>query len=639
MRFEAKDGLTALRNGLFGFGLLALTAGGAAAQLHFDGNVIYQCNIANNTLAGQFVGAPSAGSDSTTCPTGYDALTLGTVTFTHNLFADPLLPTAVYKANVVPNFQPAAGSPAYFHSVVVPDPWFMQTTYAGAIGPGVRAADWTQGWTYYDSTGANRHDLHLASNGDPDPRPIAQYHNINLYSNQTWSADSSYLVFGFLRVKSQATLRIPAGVVIFEDKATLGTVVVERGAKIYAIGDKDHPIIITSSDPPGSMQPGSGGGIYLCGYAKTNLVNSCIGDSAAAEGGAIGFYGGNDNHDNSGTLRYVRVEYAGKEVTPNNELNTFTFCGCGDGTTLDHLEAFESVDDHFEFFGGAANIRYAIGIDGRDDGYDTQLGYQGKGQFLICRQWAGKSPAGDQNGDKGIECDNNEYEYTANRCAGHTIMWAVNCTFIGDHRSGPTWPGPSSAVNLRNGAILGGAVNCICYDFKTAALKVDVNETWRNHCLDIPFGRRAVRKRHHGRSGRVGQAVHRAQLSESVPRPARCVVRAAVGGTRPRGDLLGDRSAHPDDRGLGHAGRAAHVDLERRPLDAERRVLLQGSHRQPAVIRKDHADRLTSDRTPCDPAGCGPSRLRPAAEAVVVPPGGTAPRSLEVESDGPRSTD
>ena len=485
MRLAAKDGLGALRSGLLGLGLLAIAASTASAQLTFDGNVIYQCNLSNNTFAGQFVGAPSPGSDSTACPAGYTAATLGMTTFTHNLFADPLLPTAVYQKNVVPNFQPQAGSPAYGHAVVVPDPWFMQTCYAGAIGPGPND-DWTKGWTYYDSTGANRHDLHLASNGDPDPRPIAQYHNINLYRSQTWSADSSYLIFGFLRVKDQATLTVPEGVVIFEDKATLGTIIGERGSKIYMIGDKDEPIIITSSDPPGSQVTGAGGGIYLLGRAKVNIVNSCIGDSAGAEGAAIGYYGGNDDHDNSGTLRYVRVEYAGKEITPNNELNSFTFCGCGDNTNLSYLEAFEGVDDAFEFFGGSANIRYAIGIDGRDDGYDVQLGYRGKGQFIIDRPWAGKSPAGDQNGDKGIECDNNEFEYTADRCAGETRMWACNCTFVGDHRQGPLWPGPSSAVNLRNGHMDSGVVNSICYDFKTAALKVDVNDTWRPHCLNIP---------------------------------------------------------------------------------------------------------------------------------------------------------
>ena len=287
-------------------------------------------------------------------------------------------------------------------------------------------------------------------------------------------------------MKDQATLTIPAGVVVFEDAATLGTIVADRGGRLVAVGTEDHPIIITSSDPPGSQTTGAGGGIYLLGRARTNIVDSCAGDSVGAEGGDVGQYGGNDDHDGSGQLSYVRVEYAGKEITPNNALNSFTFCGCGDNTLLDHLEAFEGVDDCWEFFGGTANIRYGVGIDGRDDGYDVQLGYRGKGQFLIVRPWAGKSPAGDQNGDKGCEWDNNEYEYTATRCAGPTNVTCVNCTFVGDHRQGPTWPGPSSAVNMRNGRMAGTCLNSICYMFKLGALKIDTNDIWRPHCDNMP---------------------------------------------------------------------------------------------------------------------------------------------------------
>lgn len=502
MRFVSEIDIGKLRRGLIGLGLVALAAGPASAQMTFDGNIVFNCNF-SGTFPGQFVGAPSASPDSTTCPAGYNAAQLGMVTFTHNRYVDPLLPTAVYQTNTIPNFQPLAGSPAYFGAIKVPDPWFAQTCFLGAIGPNP-GDDWTTvstwgnhptlaqqnqpntGWTYYDTTGAGRHDLHLASNGDPDPRPLAIYDQIRLYQSQTWSADSNYLVRGFLRVKDQATLTIPAGTVILEDKATLGTLVADRGGRIVAVGGPDNPVIITSSDPPGSQTTGAGGGIYLLGRAKTNLVNSCIGDSAGAEGGDVGFYGGNDTHDDSGTLRYVRVEFAGKEITPNNELNSFTFCGCGDNTQIDHVEAFDGVDDAFEFFGGSANIRYGLGIDGRDDNYDWQLGYTGKGQFLIGRPWAGKSPAGDQNGDKGIEADNNEFEYTALRCAGRSNAMAANCTWIGDHRQGPTWPGPTSAVNLRNGTA-GGCVNSICYMFKTAALKIDVDETWRAHCNAFPI--------------------------------------------------------------------------------------------------------------------------------------------------------
>src|SRR4029453_2622430 len=93
-------------------------------------------------------------------------------------------------------------------------------------------------------------------------------------------------------VKDQTTLTIPAGVVVFQDQATLGTLIVERGGKLVAVGTKDSPIIFTSNQTPGSQTRGSCGGIVINGRAKTSTVNSCVGDSAASEGGAIGFSGG-----------------------------------------------------------------------------------------------------------------------------------------------------------------------------------------------------------------------------------------------------------------------------------------------------------------------------------------------------------
>ena len=163
---------------------------------------------------------------------------LGTTTFTFNAYVDPLLPNAPYQANAIPSFQPSVGSPAFNHAVTVPaDGFFEQTCYAGAIGPKPNG-DWTVGWTYYDSTGANRQDLHLV--GMPDPRPLAIYDNISIAktTSQTWGPDSNYEVRGQLRVKGGGVLNIAAGTVILEDKATLGTIIVERGGQIFAVGTK-----------------------------------------------------------------------------------------------------------------------------------------------------------------------------------------------------------------------------------------------------------------------------------------------------------------------------------------------------------------------------------------------------------------
>lgn len=486
MRSIATRAVRIVRNGLAAAWLVALTVGACGAQMIFDGNVLYNNNL-SGTLAGQFIGTPPGVAAG--CPPGMNAGVLGTTTFTFNAYADPLLPNAPYQANVVPNFQPSAGSPALNHAVAVPaDGFFQQTCYAGAIGPKPNG-DWTQGWTYYDSTGASRQDLHLA--GMPDPRPLAVYDNIKLYSSRTFAADSNYEVRGQLRVKSQATLTIPAGAVVFEDKATLGTIIVERGGKIVAVGTALAPIIITSNQAPGAQARGDVGGIVLNGYARTSTVNSCVGDSAASEGGSIGFYGGNDDADNSGQLKYVRVEYAGKQIVQDNELNSFLFNAVGSGTQVEYLQAFAGADDCFEFFGGTVDTRHLIGIEGTDDGFDTGGGYRGRCQFLIVRASPRFAPAttNNQSGDKGWEADNNEAPnaFDQMQCAGRANPQVANATFVGDKRAGPTFPGPVAGINWRR-ATAGKFLNGIIYNYKTAAVKIDDDVTWSAHCASLPAG-------------------------------------------------------------------------------------------------------------------------------------------------------
>ena len=480
MRFVAEDGARTLRHGLAALGLLALAASDASAQMVFDGNLLFN-NNASGTLSGQFVGAAGAGAPA--CAAGTTAATLGTVTYTHNVYADPLLPNAPYQPNVLPNFQPSIGSPAWGSSMTLPnDGFFEQVCYQGAVGPST-ADRWWEGWTYFDSTGAGRQDLHLA--GMPDPRPLAIYDNVGIFGHASWSPDSNYLVRGQLRIKSEGSLTIPAGDVVFEEFATLGTIIVERGGQLFGNGTPGAPIIITSDDAPGSFVRGHCGGIVINGRAKTNVVNSCAGDSAAAEGGAIGYYGGGDDNDNSGSLRYVRVEFAGKEITPNNELNSFTWNACGHNTHGDYLEAYQGADDSFEWFGGAMDQKHLIGIDGTDDGYDWQMGTRNRAQFIILRPSPFFAPSGTQNGDKGIEADDNEFNFNEVQCSGRSNSTLANFTIIGDKRVGANFPGPTSGVNFRRGTA-GTMLNSIIYNMKTAALKVDDDATWQAHCSAPP---------------------------------------------------------------------------------------------------------------------------------------------------------
>ncbi len=484
MRLFAK-----LASPLLALGLTALVSGNASAQLVVDGNLLFN-NGATGTLVGQFQGAPT-GASLTLCNTtygssGYSAAVLGTIQFTHNLYNDPLLQNPQYP-NMSPNFQPLPGSPAFTQAMTVPaDGFFEQVCYMGAIGPDP-ADDWTKGWTYYDSTGAGRQDLHLV--GMPDPRPLAIHNNIIANVDQFWGADSNHLVRGQFRMQGGANLTVAPGTVIFEERSTLGTIRIDRGSKIFAVGTRDSVIIITVDDAPGTMHTGGGGGLVINGRARVNNANTCAGDSAASEGGAIGFYGGNDDHDNSGMLKYVRIEYAGKEITPNNELNTFTNNGVGDGTYYEFLQSHRGADDGYEVFGGTAQVKHLICSDGTDDGYDWQQGFRGKAQFVIVRGIADLAPSGTQNGDKGIEADNNDVApFTQLVCAGRSNPTVSNFTIVGDRsRSGAQFPGSPSGVNLRR-ATAGVVLNSVISNFKTSAFKIDDNVTWDVHCASVVTG-------------------------------------------------------------------------------------------------------------------------------------------------------
>jgi len=480
VRFNGNEGLHRLRTGLLALGLMAAGASGASAQLLFDGNIYWEAHP-SNTAASSFVGSTAIAE----CGGGLTTLQLIT-NYGQNSLTNPLLTGGVYPNN---NFQPQAGSPAFTGlTVSVPDagkPGFLdQTCWTGAVGPNP-SDRWFEGWTYFDSTGANRSDLHLGAPYDDDPRPIAVYDNVAVRGTMFWGCDSSYLVRGQLRIKNGASLHIAPGTVVFEESATLGTIIAERGGRLFAVGTSCDPIIITSDALPGFFARGQCGGIVLNGYAKTNLVNSCAGDSAASEGGAVGYYGGGNDDDNSGALQYVRVEYAGKEITPNNELNSFTFNAIGKGTWIRYIQAHRGADDGIEFFGGANNNKYLIATDGADDGYDTQMGPRLVSQYVIVRVSPERAPSGTQFGDKGIEADNNEFNFDATQCAGRSNVTIANMTIIGDTRSGTNYPGALQGAHWRRGTAF-GLVNSVIYNFKQGALRIEHDQTFRAHCLAPP---------------------------------------------------------------------------------------------------------------------------------------------------------
>ena len=216
--------------------------------------------------------------------------------------------------------------------------------------------------------------------------------------NFTMKAGAKYLLKGFVYVKDGATLTIEPGTVIMGDKATKGTLIVERGGKIMAEGTAAKPIVFTSAQPAGQRAAGDWGGLIILGKAPVNL-----GSAAKIEGGVDREYGGSDAADNSGVLKYVRVEYPGIAFQPDNEINGITFGGVGSGTTVDYVQVSFSGDDSFEWFGGSVNAKHLIAYKTVDDMFDTDNGYNGNLQFLL---GIADPNVADASGSNGFESDN-----------------------------------------------------------------------------------------------------------------------------------------------------------------------------------------------------------------------------------------
>lgn len=196
-------------------------------------------------------------------------------------------------------------------------------------------------------------------------------------SDMTLKATDNNLLRGFVYVTKGATLTIEPGTVIKGEKATKGSLIVEPGGKIIAEGTAEKPIVFTSDQVAGSRAYGDWGGLILCGNAPVNANEPQI------EGGPRTVYGGGDPEDNSGVVKYVRIEFAGYPLEPNKEINGLTCGGVGSGTTLEYIQVSFCGDDSYEWFGGTVNAKHLIAYKGWDDEFDTDYGYSGKLQFLL----------------------------------------------------------------------------------------------------------------------------------------------------------------------------------------------------------------------------------------------------------------
>lgn len=239
--------------------------------------------------------------------------------------------------------------------------------------------------------------------GGTTPAPVDPNSNVisGVISSSKFYAKGKWILKGYVYVIDGATVTFEAGCVVQSDVTEKGALIIERGAKIIASGTKDNPIVFTSGKPVGSRAPGDWGGIIILGKAPTNRP---LDPAPVIEGGVGRQYGGNNPLDESGILRFVRIEYAGIAAEPGSEINGLTCGGVGSGTIIENVMVSYANDDAFEFFGGTVNAKNLISFATADDDFDFDFGYTGKIQFAIALRKPDFADAGDAG--NGIECDN-----------------------------------------------------------------------------------------------------------------------------------------------------------------------------------------------------------------------------------------
>jgi hypothetical protein len=275
-----------------------------------------------------------------------------------------------------------------------------------------------------------------------------------------WTSNFYYVLRGAVFVNDGATLNIAAGTRVIGEAGSVGTLIVLRGGRLNAIGTRTAPIVFTSDQAVGNRARGDWGGLIINGRAPVNLE----GGEGAGEGDT-GVYGGTNPNDTSGTLRYVRVEFAGVEFSPDNELNGIAFQGVGRGGSYEYIQVHMNRDDALEWFGGTADIKYAVASNAADDSFDWTFGWSGRAQFVAITQ------RGD-DADNGIEADNNEFN---NNLLPRSNPQIYNITLCGDPDRVEGPEGPRGA-NFRRGTAF-TLRNFLVTGFKTVGFQISDTST------------------------------------------------------------------------------------------------------------------------------------------------------------------
>ncbi len=268
---------------------------------------------------------------------------------------------------------------------------------------------------------------------DAPPGPQTIRLNDDITTNTTFDAQNTYIIprLKQLFVKNGATLTIPAGTVIKGEQGAL--LVITRGAKLEAVGTAAAPIVFTSAQAAGTQTRGFWGGVLICGAAPINTNVNSVPPSTEAIFEAFtssipeGYYGGSVAADDSGTIKYVRIEFTGFQFVAGREFNGLSLAGVGSGTEIDYIQSHAGADDGIEIWGGTVNLKHIVSSQNGDDGFDTDNGWNGKAQFMVIQH---VNPDGSSDAANGYESDNHATaaSYTA---IPRTLPTIYNVTMIG----------------------------------------------------------------------------------------------------------------------------------------------------------------------------------------------------------------
>ena len=394
-----------------------------------------------------------------------------------NPVANPLLRSIDRGNNYALDARPLPGSPAYLGATNAPnDGFYTAAPYKGAFD----CEDWMRGWSAMARNG------HLGTfvNVGGSTVELAGY----LYGNQTWYATNTYILTNRTYVMSNAVLTIEPSTVVRGRDGTppnYGSLFITRGGKLIADGTPCNPIIFTDEQdnlnnpfdrPVGAASRGKWGGIVVLGKARLNSAASLTEGTpiedlyeglpdTAVGGEYIHRFGGSDDNDNSGVMRYVSVRHGSKLLGEvNKEINGWSFCGAGRGTTVENIEAYLNADDGVEMFGGSVNLKNVISAFNEDEAFDTDQGYNGKVQFLFVIQ--------DTSGrDDGSECNGQPqapYVITDGNREPKSNFEVYNATYIGSGSGGAD----NDTLNLRR-YNFSKWYNCVFTEFQGVRVNID----------------------------------------------------------------------------------------------------------------------------------------------------------------------